>query len=470
MAIPETLQRFLADAGASYTIVQHAPSERIQQAAAQANLERHKVARAVLVTADDGLRLIVVPTDHMLDFGRIEAYLGRAVELAPDDAVQGCFPDCEPCTTPVLGMAYQIPVLVDQSFTDIDPVHIATGRHDCLLTLGAETFQRLMVDATWGEFSRPVAGVSCADWHQNVELKPNPYLPEEVDAQSLFRLYTLPPLPQTALRILQLRDDPDATVDQLCALVETDPALAAQVVRFARSAFFGYRGRIDTIHDAVLRVLGFDLVVNMSLGMSAVQTFQVPATGPLGLKAFWRHAAYSAALSQQLARQLPARQGVKPGLAYLSALLHNVGFLLMGHLFRPEFVMLNRLASANPEVPVTHLEGQVLPMGEAGRVLAVGHPRLGAWLMHAWNMPEEVVTSIAQHHNPDYDGPHASYAALVLLADRLTRRLGLGDGDCRDLPEPTLARLGLSAVDVERVCEHVLGGREGLEAMAGAAA
>ena len=261
------------------------------------------------------------------------------------------------------------------------------------------------------------------------------------------QIYQLPPMPEMAQRILALRNDPDASIADLAAIVEMDPSLAAQVVRHATSPFYGYRGKIRSIHDAITRVLGFDLVMNMALGLAMGRSFRNPKDGPLGLRAFWRHAVYSACLAQALAREVPEDRRPEPGLAYLAGLLHNFGFLLLGHLFPPEFKLLNRLVAANPDKPVSALEKCVLGMGQAQDVLDMGHAGIGAWLMQAWQMPEEIVVTLREHHDPEYrgapcglfpprpaDGPapqaHGHRRGLCDLA------AGTLSGDHRARPEP----------------------------------
>ncbi|RMG31490.1 MAG: HDOD domain-containing protein [Gammaproteobacteria bacterium] len=279
------------------------------------------------------------------------------------------------------------------------------------------------------------------------------------------QVYELPPMPEMARRIIALRDDPDATVADLAAIVELDPSLAAQVVRHATSPYYGYRGKIRSIQDAITRVLGFDLVLNMALGLAAVKAFRNPVEGPLGLHAFWRHAVYSACLAQALAREVPEARRPEPGLAYLAGLLHNFGFLLLGHLFPPEFKLLNRLVAANPDKPVSALEKCVLGMGQAQDVLEMGHAALGAWLMQHWGMPEEIVVSLREHHDPDYAGPHAVYAQLVLLTDRLLKRMGIGEACATTLPETSLEVTGLDEATCEAVLEHLREEAADLDAM-----
>lgn len=466
MPVPEAIRQHLLGAGVSYQIVEHQPAGRIQQVVESSDLQANRVARAVLLTGREDLQLVVLPVDRRLDFDRLEAHVGFTLDLAEPSLIARVFPGCMSGTTPAVGMAYGVPTVVDSALDGLPEVHLPVGRHDCLIKLSGESFSRLFARSSRGVLSRPTQPGSASMPLQQAATADNPYLsPDEVPA-SLANLYSLPTMPDVALRILELRRDPNATVERLAALVESDPSLAAQVLRYARSAMFGYRGSIDSVRDAVHRVLGFDMVVGIAVGLTAARPFRVPVVGPLGLQSFWRHAIYSAVLAQQLSRYVRRPVAPEPGLAYLAGLLHNFGILLMGHLFPPEFAMLNRLVAANPDVPMTHIERQMLTMGESGRFAALGHTRLGAWLMHAWGMPQEVVVALAEHHSECYSGEHNAYAGLVLIGDRMLRRLGLGDGDSSDLPQGVLDRLGLDEEIIADVFSRFAESREGLDAMA----
>lgn len=463
MALPSQIEAFLKQAGQPHSVVSHPATRRIQRAAIVAGIDPGRVARAVLLRQGSEYWLCILPADRLIQFGELNALLGGPAEVVPPMEGARVFSDCAERTTPALSPAYGLPAVIDDSLKALDTVYAAVGRHNQLLKLEGGAFQSLHQQARWGSFSRPLNAP-----------RPSPataeeaagYSAESASGEALERLYTLPPMPQMAFQVLRLREDPDASVADLCAIVEQDPSLAAQIVRYARAPFFGYRGSIDNVHEAIHRVLGFDMVVNMTLGLATGRMFRNPVGGPLGLDAFWRHATYSAALVQELARRMPPRKRPRLGLAYLSALLHNFGFLVLGHLFRPEFEMLNRLVAVNPSTPVVAVERQVLGLGEARQAIGMGHARLGAWLMKRWEMPEELTTTVARHHDEAYNGTHAVYVGLVLLADRLLRRVSLGDGDSEQLPVAVLERLGLYEEAVEEVFDAVLAGREGLDAMA----
>ena len=62
--------------------------------------------------------------------------------------------------------------------------------------------------------------------------------------QRLEETIEIPPLPETAQKVMKLRVNPDADVDDLADVVETDPSLAAQVVSWAASPYYAAPGKI----------------------------------------------------------------------------------------------------------------------------------------------------------------------------------------------------------------------------------
>jgi HD-like signal output (HDOD) protein len=275
--------------------------------------------------------------------------------------------------------------------------------------------------------------------------------------QRIERITNLPPMPSLAQKIIQLNANPYAHADDLAKLVEKDPSLAAQIIRYAQSPFYGYQGKIASIRQAISRVLGYDMVMNIALGVAAARPFKIQPSGPLGLHAFWRHATYSATLAQALCGLLPRADRPRPGTAYLAGLLHNFGFLLLGHSFPKEFTQLHNAVMREPETPVIELEK---------RLLGLTHTEMGAWLMETWNMPAEIITVQKEHHNPDYEGPYANYVRLVILADRLLKTHGMGDASSEDLPTTIMSNLSLDDEDIRRVLERTIENHEDLDIIA----
>ncbi len=274
--------------------------------------------------------------------------------------------------------------------------------------------------------------------------------------QQIERLDNLPAMPEIARDLLRLRNNANADIKMLAEVVERDPSLAAQIMRYARLSIFGYGSKINSIQKALTQVLGFDMGLHMAVGMTAGQQLHMPPGGPLGREAFWRHSVYSATLVQDLGNALPAAQRPQAGLLYLAGLLHNFGFLLLGHLHPTEFTFVNHVYAQSSSAAIREIELQLL---------GVRHELLGTWLMQAWDMPEEVIITTREHHYPDYDGKHSTYAKLTLLADRALARYGLGDGDSVEFPRTTLETLGITEEQITTVVERLLGVSEELNVL-----
>lgn len=405
-------------------------------------------ARAVALIDRRGPAVAVVPHNAELDLDLVNQGLGRQFQVLPNQDASRLFKDCEPGLIPALAMAYGLPVLLDAELVDMDEVYVSSGCHSALLKLNASGFSRAMRGAIKVRMSR---------WQQG-DVKPK----EEANTQNLGQLsldqvarklekiYKLPPMPDTAMRILHMVKDPDVGVTELAALIERDPSLSAQVMRYARSALFAYRGELNSIKDAVNIVLGFDRVSQLAMGIAASKAFTIPADGPLGLQSFWQHALYSGVLCQALAVLAKPELGLSEHEAYLCGLLHNFGLLLIGHLFPPEFKMLNKLRETEPEASMQDIEQHVFGIGGAQEFISLGHGSMGAILLKFWGLPDTVIKTAAMHQNVDYSGTYSEMVQIVQLSNFLLHEHGIGDEPLAAPEESVLAALG---IDLEQARE-----------------
>lgn len=257
----------------------------------------------------------------------------------------------------------------------------------------------------------------------------------------------LPSMPNISQRLIEIRDDPDADIQSLADIIRMDPGLTGKLVRYSTSPFFGYGGKIDSIDTAIGNVLGFDKALHMALAFDTGHAFQVALKGPIGLQAIWRQSLFCAALTQDLAGKVAPASQPSAGMMYMAGLLHNIGFLLLGHLFKEEFDILNKNAGDNPKLPLLVLEE---------RVLGIAHADIGVWLMREWSMPAELIVATFEHHNPNYRGQHFVYPNLILIANRLLKRHGIGDEADTLLPAPMLTKLGLDENIANAALEAVM--------------
>ena len=267
----------------------------------------------------------------------------------------------------------------------------------------------------------------------------------------------LPVMPSIAANLLELQANPESTVDDMVRIISHDPALTAQILRYANSALFGFSGQINNLQDAIFRVLGYETVLYMSFGAALGRAFKLPQTGRLSMNTFWKEATYRAALCQQLTLRMPLQSRPPNSMAYITGLLHNIGIVIMGNLFQTEFDWLNKMLTSRPEQSLITTEQNLF---------GCTHSTIGHHLMEYWNMPEEITSVVTEHHNANYSGKQSTYVWLTQLAGQALSTHDLSDSDDKVISEKLCQQLQLTEADVKEALAAVMGENTALDAMA----
>ena len=135
-------------------------------------------------------------------------------------------------------------------------------------------------------------------------------------------------------------------------------------------------------------------------------------------------------------------------------MLHKFGYLVLAQLFPAQFFLLNHFLAVNHQILVTQVEDQLL---------GTDNGNIGSWLMRAWNMPRQLTAAIRWYNQEDYSQPYAEYPNLVLIANRLLYRLGIGDATTDRLPIAIMSSLGLSKEPMLMALARVQSSQEALE-------
>lgn len=425
-------------------------------------LARASKVQAVLLEDSVGTLLVLFPQDHLLDLQRLAELTGRKLTAVSPERMERMLGKHELGVLPGLPPLTSSPCLYDERLLQEANVLVASGEPGVLLEIASEHYRNiLLAKASAARFAEPLSSIQPNlkrpdDDRAEISQAVQAFTARRIQ-QRLEETIEIPPLPATAQKIIKLRVDPDATVDDITGLVETDPALAAQVVSWAASPYYAAPGKIRSVEDAIVRVLGFDLVINLALGLALGKTLSLPKDQPQQATPYWQQAIYSAAVIEGLTRAMPRAQRPEAGLTYLAGLLHNFGYLVLAHVFPPHFSLICRHLEVNPHLSASHIEQHLL---------GITREQIGAWLMRFWDMPEELATALRFQHDPDYQGPHAAYANLVCLAVNLLRGRGIGNGPAQELPDGLFERLGISRDKAEEALNHVLQAEAALRELA----
>lgn len=121
--------------------------------------------------------------------------------------------------------------------------------------------------------------------------------------ESLLASVQLPALPQSAIRLLQLSQDPENGPAEFALPIEADPGLTGQVLKFVNSSYFGFSREISSIKLAITLV-GIRTIKNFALWSAVFSLMPNPKCGLFKLKSLWqdslRRGLFTRALGQLL--------------------------------------------------------------------------------------------------------------------------------------------------------------------------
>jgi putative nucleotidyltransferase with HDIG domain len=133
---------------------------------------------------------------------------------------------------------------------------------------------------------------------------------------------TLPSIPATALKAIELTRNPDFNMQEVANLVQKDPVLAAQVLKLTNSAAMATREPCKSISQAVTR-LGAQKLRTVLIEASTRRIFESRDPRVVtAVRALWEHSRAVALLTQRVATVTGA---MDPDTGYLAGLLHDVG-------------------------------------------------------------------------------------------------------------------------------------------------
>lgn len=79
--------------------------------------------------------------------------------------------------------------------------------------------------------------------------------------------------PTTYTQLNELMEDPDSSIDDISAVINTDPALATRLLKIVNSPFYGFPSQINTISRAIT-IIGTRELTNLILATSVLNSFK----------------------------------------------------------------------------------------------------------------------------------------------------------------------------------------------------
>ncbi len=225
----------------------------------------------------------------------------------------------------------------------------------------------------------------------------------------------LPALPHVTYRVMRLTSDPQTSIQQLANMIVKDQVLTAKVLRMANSAYYGYARRIYSINEALV-ILGFKTIRNLVMAASVYNVMDKELQGyflPRG--DLWKHCMATALTARSLAKKVGYDRFEQ---AFIAGLLHDIGKVILNTYMKTLFEKV--LETVNQEhIPFMQAEHQIL---------GFDHAAVGSRVAEKWNLPEELVEAIANHHCPSQAKINPKLTSLTHVADAASMSMGIGLG------------------------------------------
>lgn len=193
--------------------------------------------------------------------------------------------------------------------------------------------------------------------------------------------FSLPSLPEIALRIREKIEDPEVSIADIAALVNTDPAIAAKLLKTANSPL--YRG-VSPCKDtqAAISRLGMATTKQLVTSFAVLALFKSDSKSTVEqMRRLWRQSIEVAAFSFVLGKQLPT---INEDEAMLAGLLHVVGELVILN-FAEQFYDLSTDQQRLDTVMILlsgTIGGMVLEKWDFSEELVMVAREFGDWLRH----------------------------------------------------------------------------------------
>lgn len=267
------------------------------------------------------------------------------------------------------------------------------------------------------------------------------------------------PAPSVA-RLLELLAKPDADNDDMIRVIRNDGVMSAKLIGLCNSAAYGLSSPANSIEQAVL-MLGHSEIhrLVMSVGFSGSLSPEMRgysmAEGEL-----WRHSlltAYTAVAVTALAR----KAFVDPSVAFTAGLVHDIGKIVVTHALDE---------STQEKMRDLILRNEHSLIEAEKHVLGTDHAEVGALLLNKWGLPELLVESVANHHQPVVN-PKPALSAVVHVADVIALEAGPSPGwgsFAMRADESAVEALGLKRDDVEHLIISAYDALEQVEEMVAA--
>lgn len=270
-------------------------------------------------------------------------------------------------------------------------------------------------------------------------------------ADMIKRIYELPSIPQIVQELIANFNSTSANAESISRKIQSDPVIAAKVLRLANSVRYGSGRKVASLDSAVV-MLGIDALKTLVIASGLTSTVKnIPG---MDMRSFWRDSFMVANLSKIIARNA---SGCDAEVAFTCGMLHKIGLPLM-YLVKTDTmkVIESMVQNGNNQINAENAK------------LGYNHNEVGARLAESWKFPEIITSALSNQEKPLDASPFTPYAAIISLAATIAQRLD-EDTDPKtiisELPEDLASTLVLNSFKLFEQLEQFIAAEDDIDEM-----
>jgi putative nucleotidyltransferase with HDIG domain len=226
---------------------------------------------------------------------------------------------------------------------------------------------------------------------------------KKVIVKAVASVKTLPTPPKVYMQLNAVLKNNNSDSEKIAEIISQDPSLVAKVLQFSNTAFLPNGKKLTNITEAITK-MGVETL--SCIVMTAEMFSYEPDIPNFSLQEEQLHSLATARFAASMVDKELKHD------ALLAGLLHDIGKLV---LFEIDKALTLKYFDNNARTSSDIILEQ--------RIFTTDHCQIGAYLLHVWSFPYDIIDSVLNHHTPSklltkrIGAAQAVYIANSLLKD-----------------------------------------------------
>jgi Ala-tRNA(Pro) deacylase len=149
------IERYLDENKIPFELITHPHTATSLETAKSAGVDARRVAKAVLLEADECYMAAMIPADEDIRLGQLREDYGKDFRLAEEATIRELFQGCDPGAVPGMPSAWGVEMVWDDDLLAEPDLYLEAGDHERLIHVETRHLRDLLQETPHCHFSKP---------------------------------------------------------------------------------------------------------------------------------------------------------------------------------------------------------------------------------------------------------------------------------------------------------------------------